>query len=312
MSGAMLSGSSSRRGSGWQAGRQGALPAASGRGAVPSNLPPFSGTLTTVPSSMRSSACCTPSPETSRVMEMFSDRLVILSTWGRGGGGRGWWGWWGWWAEAEGEAEGKGKGRGDCGAEAGGRRVRVRWHRASASRVPTKAGRRQGSPPTASRPAPPHSRPRLPRRCTRCPSGRRPGRSWRPGTACTGCSPRPRPRTPPAWVGWGRVELGVAAAGRALRFALFPLLLQPPAWSRHRGWGGPCCSALPQPAGQPAGGGASCRASRAACTRRTWVRVVASLMAKGTLTMRARVLASSVLPQPVGPCEVGAGTRGQG
>ena len=49
--------------------------------------PPFSGTLTTVPSSMRSSACCTPSPLTSRVMEMFSLRLVILSTCGMGTGG---------------------------------------------------------------------------------------------------------------------------------------------------------------------------------------------------------------------------------
>lgn len=35
---------------------------------------------------------------------------------------------------------------------------------------------------------------------------------------------------------------------------------------------------------------------------RTCVSVVASLMAKGTLTRRASVLASSVLPQPVGPC----------
>lgn len=41
---------------------------------------------------------------------------------------------------------------------------------------------------------------RSPHQCTQCPSGRRQGRSWLPGTACTGCSPRPRPRNPPARV----------------------------------------------------------------------------------------------------------------
>jgi hypothetical protein len=46
-----------------------------------------------------------------------------------------------------------------------------------------------------------------------------------------------------------------------------------------------------------------------AAQRRACVRVVASLMANGTLTRRASVLASSVLPQPVGPCRGGhAGT----
>ena len=34
-------------------------------------LPPCGGTLATVPSTIFSSACCTPSPETSRVMEVF-------------------------------------------------------------------------------------------------------------------------------------------------------------------------------------------------------------------------------------------------
>mmetsp|Transcript_15568 Transcript_15568/g.41892 ORF Transcript_15568/g.41892 Transcript_15568/m.41892 type:complete len:226 (-) Transcript_15568:932-1609(-) len=42
--------------------------------------PPFSGTFTTVPSSIFSSACCTPSPETSRVMDTFSALRAILST----------------------------------------------------------------------------------------------------------------------------------------------------------------------------------------------------------------------------------------
>ena len=41
----------------------------------------------------------------------------------------------------------------------------------------------------------------------------------------------------------------------------------------------------------------------------TCVSVVASLIAKGTLTRRASVLASSVLPQPVGPWAVGAEGR---
>ena len=41
--------------------------------------PPFSGTLTTVPSSIFSNACCTPSPETSLVMLGFSPFFAILS-----------------------------------------------------------------------------------------------------------------------------------------------------------------------------------------------------------------------------------------
>mmetsp|Transcript_34983 Transcript_34983/g.85731 ORF Transcript_34983/g.85731 Transcript_34983/m.85731 type:complete len:274 (-) Transcript_34983:434-1255(-) len=41
--------------------------------------PPFSGTLTTVPSTILSSACCTPSPDTSRVMDTFSDLRLSLS-----------------------------------------------------------------------------------------------------------------------------------------------------------------------------------------------------------------------------------------
>jgi hypothetical protein len=41
--------------------------------------PPFSGTFTTVPSSIRSSACWTPSPLTSREMLTESDLRVILS-----------------------------------------------------------------------------------------------------------------------------------------------------------------------------------------------------------------------------------------
>ena len=42
-------------------------------------LPPFGGTLATVPSIILSRACCTPSPETSLVMEALSDFLAILS-----------------------------------------------------------------------------------------------------------------------------------------------------------------------------------------------------------------------------------------
>ena len=42
-------------------------------------LPPLGGTFATVPSMIFSSACCTPSPLTSRVMEVFSDFLPILS-----------------------------------------------------------------------------------------------------------------------------------------------------------------------------------------------------------------------------------------
>mmetsp|Transcript_8766 Transcript_8766/g.25246 ORF Transcript_8766/g.25246 Transcript_8766/m.25246 type:complete len:210 (+) Transcript_8766:477-1106(+) len=42
--------------------------------------PPFSGTFTTVPSSIFSRACWTPSPLTSRVMDRFSLFLVTLST----------------------------------------------------------------------------------------------------------------------------------------------------------------------------------------------------------------------------------------
>mmetsp|Transcript_4193 Transcript_4193/g.16674 ORF Transcript_4193/g.16674 Transcript_4193/m.16674 type:complete len:474 (-) Transcript_4193:558-1979(-) len=41
--------------------------------------PPFSGTFTTDPSTIFNKACCTPSPETSRVMETFSDLRVSLS-----------------------------------------------------------------------------------------------------------------------------------------------------------------------------------------------------------------------------------------
>ena len=42
-------------------------------------LPPCGGTEATVPSKILSNACCTPSPETSLVMETFSDFFVILS-----------------------------------------------------------------------------------------------------------------------------------------------------------------------------------------------------------------------------------------
>jgi hypothetical protein len=42
--------------------------------------PPRSGTLTTAPSSILSSACCTPSPETSRVIAMASALRASLST----------------------------------------------------------------------------------------------------------------------------------------------------------------------------------------------------------------------------------------
>lgn len=38
------------------------------------------GTLATVPSMIFSSACCTPSPDTSRVIEGLSDLRLILST----------------------------------------------------------------------------------------------------------------------------------------------------------------------------------------------------------------------------------------
>ena len=41
--------------------------------------PPLGGTLATVPSRILRSACWTPSPETSRVMEGFSDLRAILS-----------------------------------------------------------------------------------------------------------------------------------------------------------------------------------------------------------------------------------------
>ena len=41
--------------------------------------PPLGGTLATVPSRIFSSACCTPSPLTSRVMDWFSDFREILS-----------------------------------------------------------------------------------------------------------------------------------------------------------------------------------------------------------------------------------------
>ena len=43
-------------------------------------LPPCGGTLATVPSIIFNRACWTPSPETSRVIEGFSDFLLILST----------------------------------------------------------------------------------------------------------------------------------------------------------------------------------------------------------------------------------------
>ena len=42
-------------------------------------LPPWGGTLATVPSMIFRRACCTPSPETSRVREGFSDLRAILS-----------------------------------------------------------------------------------------------------------------------------------------------------------------------------------------------------------------------------------------
>ena len=42
--------------------------------------PPFSGTFTTAPSTILSSACCTPSPLTSRVMLTFSVLRASLST----------------------------------------------------------------------------------------------------------------------------------------------------------------------------------------------------------------------------------------
>ena len=42
-------------------------------------LPPWGGTLASVPSNILSNACCTPSPETSLVIDTFSDFLVILS-----------------------------------------------------------------------------------------------------------------------------------------------------------------------------------------------------------------------------------------
>ena len=42
-------------------------------------LPPCGGTEATVPSRILRSACCTPSPDTSLVMETFSDFFVILS-----------------------------------------------------------------------------------------------------------------------------------------------------------------------------------------------------------------------------------------
>ena len=41
--------------------------------------PPCGGTLAVVPSKILSNACCTPSPETSRVIEVFSDLRAILS-----------------------------------------------------------------------------------------------------------------------------------------------------------------------------------------------------------------------------------------
>ena len=42
--------------------------------------PPCGGTAATVPSRIFSSACCTPSPETSRVIDGFSDFREILSS----------------------------------------------------------------------------------------------------------------------------------------------------------------------------------------------------------------------------------------
>ena len=42
-------------------------------------LPPCGGTEAMLPSSILSSACCTPSPDTSLVMDTFSDFFVILS-----------------------------------------------------------------------------------------------------------------------------------------------------------------------------------------------------------------------------------------
>ena len=42
-------------------------------------LPPFGGTLAVVPSIILSKACCTPSPETSLVIDGLSDLLAILS-----------------------------------------------------------------------------------------------------------------------------------------------------------------------------------------------------------------------------------------
>ena len=42
--------------------------------------PPCGGTEAVVPSRILSSACCTPSPETSRVIDGFSDLRAILST----------------------------------------------------------------------------------------------------------------------------------------------------------------------------------------------------------------------------------------
>jgi hypothetical protein len=41
--------------------------------------PPCGGTLATVPSRIFSSACCTPSPDTSRVIDGLSDLREILS-----------------------------------------------------------------------------------------------------------------------------------------------------------------------------------------------------------------------------------------
>ena len=43
-------------------------------------LPPCGGTLAIVPYIILSKACCTPSPDTSLVIEGFSDFLLILST----------------------------------------------------------------------------------------------------------------------------------------------------------------------------------------------------------------------------------------
>ena len=41
--------------------------------------PPCGGTLASVPSTIFSSACCTPSPDTSRVMDRFSALRATLS-----------------------------------------------------------------------------------------------------------------------------------------------------------------------------------------------------------------------------------------